>query len=70
MRMPERRNGELTLRDPMYPRKDYGDDDGEGRTMMRQYLLIPQRNSATDSYQRACRPPRMQGNEKSLSNVS
>jgi hypothetical protein len=68
--MPERRNGGLTLRDSMYSRKDYGNDDGEGRTTIRQYLVIPQRNSVTDGYQRACRPPRVQGNEESLSDVS
>jgi hypothetical protein len=35
MRIPGRRNGGLTLRDSVYPRKDYGDDDGEGRIMIR-----------------------------------
>jgi hypothetical protein len=54
----------------VYPREDYGDDDGEEMTTMRQYLLIPQWYSATDGYQRARRPFWSQGNQKSLSDVS
>jgi hypothetical protein len=57
------------LRDSVDPRKDCGDDDGEGRTTTRRYLLIPQKYSATDGYQRACGPSRTHGNTKSLSDV-
>jgi hypothetical protein len=53
--------------DLVYPREDYGDDDGEEMTTMRQYLFIPPWYSATDGYHRACGPFRSQGNEKSLS---
>jgi hypothetical protein len=57
------------LRGSEDPRKDRGDNDGEQRTTTKRYLLIPQKYSATDGYQRACGPPRTHGNTKSLSDV-
>jgi hypothetical protein len=55
MGAPGRGREGLTLRDFIYSREDYGDDDGEETTTTRQYLLIPEKYSATNSYQRACR---------------
>jgi hypothetical protein len=57
------------LEGPSGPKEGLRDDDGERRTTTRRYLLIPQKYSASDGYQRACGPPRTQGNEKSLSDV-
>jgi hypothetical protein len=55
MGAPERGREGLTSRDSIYPRENYGNDDGEETTMMRQYHLIPEKYSATNGYQRACR---------------
>jgi hypothetical protein len=55
MGAPERGREGLTSKDLIYSREDYGDDDGEETTMMRQYLLIPEKYLATNGYQRACR---------------
>jgi hypothetical protein len=52
---PEKGREGLTSRDSMYPRENYGDDDGEEMTMTRQYLLIPEEYSASNGYQRICR---------------
>jgi hypothetical protein len=55
MGAPESGREGLTWKDLIYSREDYGDDDGEEITTMRQYLLIPEKYSATNGYQRACR---------------
>jgi hypothetical protein len=55
MGTPGRGREGLTSRDLIYSREDYGDDDGEETTMTRQYLLIPEKYSATNGYQRPCR---------------
>jgi hypothetical protein len=55
MGAPGRGREGLTSKDLICSREDYGDDDGEETTMTRQYLLIPEKYSATIGYQRACR---------------
>jgi hypothetical protein len=55
MRVPGRDGKDLPRKDLRYSREDDGNDDGEEMTMMRQYLLIPEKYSATNSYQGACR---------------
>jgi hypothetical protein len=55
MGAPGRGREGLTSKDLICSREDYGDDDGEETTTTRQYLLIPEKYSATIGYQRACR---------------
>jgi hypothetical protein len=48
MGAPGRDRKDLPRKDLMYSREDDGDDDGEETTTMRQYLLIPEKCSATN----------------------
>jgi hypothetical protein len=55
MGAPGRDGKDVPRKDLMYSREDDGDNVGEETTMTRQYLLIPEKCSATNGYQRACR---------------
>jgi hypothetical protein len=50
MGAPGRGREGLTSRDLIYSREDYGDDNREEMTTMRQYLLIPEKYLAANGY--------------------
>jgi hypothetical protein len=57
MGVPGRGREGLTLKDLICSREDYGDNNGEEMTMIRQYLLRPEKYLATNGYQRALSYP-------------